>query len=51
MRRLLERLHGSSPTSADFRALIAATAIVEQTPVVTQDRDYDAIAGLEVLRV
>jgi predicted nucleic acid-binding protein len=32
-------------------ALIAATAVVEQIPLVTQDRDYEAIAGLEVLRV
>lgn len=32
-------------------ALVAATAIVEQIPVVTQDRDYDAIPGLEVIRV
>lgn len=31
-------------------ALIAATAVAEQIPIVTQDRDYDAIAGLEVLR-
>jgi hypothetical protein len=32
-------------------ALVAATAAVEQMPVVTQDRDYDAIPGLEVIRV
>jgi predicted nucleic acid-binding protein len=32
-------------------ALIAATAIVEQIPLVTQDRDYDAIHGLTVLHV
>jgi predicted nucleic acid-binding protein len=32
-------------------ALIAATAIVEQIPLVTQDRDYEAIAGLELVRV
>lgn len=32
-------------------ALVAATAIVEQIPVVTQDRDYEAIPGLEVIRV
>jgi len=32
-------------------ALIAATAIVEQLPIVTQDRDYDAILGVEVIRV
>ncbi|MGI8801210.1 MAG: PIN domain-containing protein [Solirubrobacteraceae bacterium] len=32
-------------------ALVAATAIVEQIPVVTQDQDYEAIPGLEVIRV
>lgn len=32
-------------------ALVAATAIVEQIPVVTQDRYYDAIPGIEVIRV
>ena len=31
-------------------ALVAATAAVEQIPVVTRDRDYDAIPGLEVIR-
>lgn len=32
-------------------ALIAATAVVAQVPVVTQDRDYDAIPGVQVIRV
>ena len=32
-------------------ALVAATAIVEQIPVVTQDNDYGAIPGVEVIRV
>ena len=32
-------------------ALVAATAIVEQIPVVTQDDDYAAIPGVEVIRV
>jgi predicted nucleic acid-binding protein len=32
-------------------ALVAATAIVEQIPVVTQDTDYEAIPGVEVIRV
>lgn len=31
--------------------LVAATAIVEQVPIVTQDRDYDSISGLDVIRV
>lgn len=32
-------------------ALLAATAMVEQIPIVTQDRDYDSIPGVEVIRV
>ncbi|MDA8148894.1 MAG: PIN domain-containing protein [Actinomycetota bacterium] len=32
-------------------ALVAATAVVEQIPVVTQDADYSAIPGVEVIRV
>jgi predicted nucleic acid-binding protein len=32
-------------------ALVAATAIVEKIPVVTQDIDYEAIPGVEVIRV
>ncbi len=32
-------------------ALVAATALVERIPVVTQDHDYDPIPGLEVVRV
>lgn len=32
-------------------ALLAATSVVEQIPVVTQDRDYDAIPGVQVIRV
>lgn len=32
-------------------ALVAATAIVEEIPVVTQDNDYEAIPGVEVIRV
>jgi predicted nucleic acid-binding protein len=31
--------------------LVAATAISERMPVVTQDRDYDVIPGVEVIRV
>jgi len=32
-------------------ALVAATAIVEQIPVVTQDNDHGAIPGVKVIRV
>ena len=31
--------------------LVAATAIAERIPVVTQDHDYDAIPEVEVIRV
>jgi predicted nucleic acid-binding protein len=31
-------------------ALIAATAVAEDIPVVTQDRDYEAIPGVKVIR-
>lgn len=32
-------------------ALIAATAVTEDIPVVTQDGDYEAIPGVKVIRV
>lgn len=32
-------------------ALVAATAVVEGIPVVTQDRDYHAIPGVRVIQV
>ena len=32
-------------------ALVAATAVVEGIPVVTQDRDYEAIPGVEVIAI
>lgn len=31
--------------------LVAATAVVERIPVVTQDNAYEAIPGVEVIRV
>jgi len=31
--------------------LIAATAVAERIPVVTQDRDFDAIPGVEIVKV
>ena len=31
--------------------LLAATAVVEQIPVVTQDNDYESIPGVDVIRV
>jgi predicted nucleic acid-binding protein len=30
---------------------IAATAIVHDVPIVTQDNDYDAMPGIEVLKI
>ena len=42
------RLAGRRVPALD--ALVAATALVEQIPVVTQDRDYDAIPGVGVIR-
>lgn len=32
-------------------ALVAATAIVQQIPIVTQDTDYEAIPGVTMIRV
>jgi predicted nucleic acid-binding protein len=32
-------------------ALVAATAVVEGIPVVTQDRDYQEIPGVEVIAI
>ena len=32
-------------------ALVAATALVEQIPVVTQDQDYNAIPGVQVIQI
>ncbi len=32
-------------------ALVAATAVVEQIPVVTQDNDYESIPGVKVIRI
>jgi predicted nucleic acid-binding protein len=32
-------------------ALVAATAVVERIPIVTQDRDYEDIPDVEVIQV
>jgi hypothetical protein len=48
--RIAAELKGHRRRVPLLDALIAATAIVEQTPVVTQDRDYDAITGLDVVQ-
>ena len=48
---LVARLRAAGRRVPVLDALIAATAIVEQVPVVTQDRDYDSIPGVDVIRV
>jgi predicted nucleic acid-binding protein len=49
--RIAAALRASRRRIPILDALVAATAVVEQIPVVTQDRDYDAIAGVDVIRV
>jgi predicted nucleic acid-binding protein len=49
--RIAAELRGRRRRVPILDALVAATAAVEQIPVVTQDRDYDAIPGVEVIRV
>ncbi len=49
--RIVADLRTSQRRVPILDALVAATAAVEQMPVVTQDHDYDAIPGIEVIRV
>lgn len=49
--RMVAALRASRRRVPILDALVAATAAVERIPVVTQDRDYDAIPGVEVIRV
>jgi hypothetical protein len=49
--RIAAALRASGRRVPILDALVAATAAVEQIPVVTQDRDYDAIPGIEVIHV
>jgi predicted nucleic acid-binding protein len=49
--RIAAALRASRRRVPILDALVAATAAVEQIPIVTQDRDYDAIPGVEVIRV
>jgi predicted nucleic acid-binding protein len=49
--RIVAALRANRRRVPVFDALVAATAVVEQIPVVTQDRDYDTIPGVEVIRV
>ena len=49
--RIVAALRANGRRVPILDALVAATAIVEQIPVVTQDNDYAAIPGVEVIRV
>jgi predicted nucleic acid-binding protein len=49
--RIVAALRNSRRRVPILDALVAATATVEQMPVVTQDRDYGAMPGVEVIRV
>jgi predicted nucleic acid-binding protein len=49
--RIVAALRASRRRIPVLDALVAATAVVEKIPVVTQDRDYDAIPGVDVIRV
>jgi predicted nucleic acid-binding protein len=49
--RIVASLRAGGHRAPILDALVAATAIVEQIPVVTQDSDYEAIPGVEVIRV
>lgn len=49
--RIAAALRASRRRVPILDALVAATAAVEQIPIVTQGRDYDAIPGVEVIRV
>ena len=49
--RIVAALSANGRRAPIVDALVAATAIVEQIPVVTQDNDYGAIPGVEVIRV
>lgn len=49
--RIVAELRSAGRRLPLLDALIAATAIVEGIPIVTQDRDYESIPGARVLRV
>ena len=49
--RIVASLRATGRRVPILDALVAATAIAEQIPVVTQDGDYEAIPGVEVIRV
>ncbi len=49
--RIVADLRGRRRRVPILDALVAATAAVERIPVVTQDRDYDSIPSIDVIRV
>jgi predicted nucleic acid-binding protein len=49
--RIVADLRGRGRRVSVLDALVAATALVERIPVVTQHRDYQAITGLSVISV
>jgi predicted nucleic acid-binding protein len=49
--RMIAELRTRRRRVAVLDALVAATAVIEGIPIVTQDRDYEAIPNLEVIRV
>jgi predicted nucleic acid-binding protein len=49
--RIAAALRASGRRVPILDALVAATAVVEQIPVVTQDNDYESIPGVKVIRV
>jgi predicted nucleic acid-binding protein len=48
---LVSRLRASGRKVPINDSWIAATAIAHQVPIVTQDSDYDAMPGVEVMRL
>jgi predicted nucleic acid-binding protein len=48
---LISRLRAAGRKAPINDSWIAATAIAHGVPIVTQDSDYDAIPGLEVIRI
>jgi hypothetical protein len=49
--RIVSSVRSSRRRVPILDALVAATAVAERVAVVTQDRDYDAIPGVRVIRV
>ncbi len=49
--RIVAALRADGRRAPILDALVAATAIVEQIPVVTRDGDHEATPGVEVIRV